>query len=179
MKKIYLIKTATQCCYTSAHSIHQCVCVLADTELEAVAIAFNEQREQTYIFQIECDPQLCLFTVDPAMLIQSTFNVWQDLAAAATGHDTEWGYSISVESVAGALHIFPKLLTVLLANFTQPALELCLNRTALTFHYPPEEINQNVVEPRICSVYLSGRSLSQSLIPDKTQLIYATLATSK
>jgi hypothetical protein len=151
MKKIYLIKTATQCQYTSAHMIDRCTCVLAATELEAAVIAFsnseahalNSQPGQTYIFSIECQPQICQFTVDPAMLLQGTFNIWQDLAREATGHDTEWGYPISIKSIADAFHISPKVLAVLLANLTQPELELCLTETALTFHYPPGEVNHN------------------------------------
>jgi hypothetical protein len=72
------------------------------------------------------------------MFIQQLFNVWQDLAAEATGHDTEWSYAISIDRLAQALHLTPKILVVLLANLAQPELEVGLNGT-LTFHQPPTQ----------------------------------------
>lgn len=165
MKKIYLIKTATQCCDTSAHIMHQCVWIWATNELEAVAIALNNQPEQTYIFRIEvCHPQLCVFSFNQATLIQATFNVWQDLAGEATGHDTEWGYPIATQSIAEAFHIPPNMLMVLLANLKQPELELCLTKTALTFHSPPGEVNQNAIHQQIDVVHFSDLALSQPFV---------------
>lgn len=137
MNKIYLIVTATQCRYTSAHILNRCTCVAAATELEAATVALTNQPEQAYIFWIEvCQPQIHLFTLDKTMFVQQLFNVWQDLAAEATGHDTEWSYPISIDRLAQALHITPRILIVLLANLMQPELEVGLNGT-LTFHQPP------------------------------------------
>lgn len=178
MKKIYWIKTATQCEYTSAHFVNQCACVMAASELEAAAIALSAQPEQTYIFWIECHPQICLLTLAQAAFIQQTFSVWQDLAADATGHDTEWGYPISIECLAQALHILPEVLTVLLANLTQPELELCLAETALTFHHPPSEVNQKSVCQKFYSVHISDLSLAQPFITDEIQPVRSILAAS-
>lgn len=182
MKKIYLIKTATRCRYTSAHIIKQCAWVLAATELEAAAIAFsnseahafNSQSKQIYIFSIECHSQHCRFTFDPARLLQKMFNVWQDLAEEETGHDTEWGYPISIKRIARAFHISPKVLAVLLANLTQPELELCLARTALMFHFPPGEVNQNAFAQKNDVVHFSDLTPSQPFAPSETQLACRT-----
>ncbi|MBD3886803.1 hypothetical protein IFO70_34770 [Phormidium tenue FACHB-886] len=156
MNKIYLIVTATQCRYTSAHILNRCTCVTAATELEAATVALTDQPEQTYIFWLEvCQPQIHLFTLDQAMFVQQLFNVWQDLAAEATGRDTEWSYPILVDRLAQALHLTPKILVVLLANLTQPELEVGLNDT-LTFHQPPIQGYTPAVIQEFYRIQVSG-----------------------
>ena len=68
--------------------------------------------------------------------MQQLFQIWQDLAHEATGHDTEWDYPIALERIAQKLRSTKYHLIQHLTQYHSPALELLSHNTALTFHYP-------------------------------------------
>jgi hypothetical protein len=112
-------------------------------------------------------------TINHCACILAMFNAWQDLAAEATGHDTEWGYPIAIDCLAQALHISRETLIVLLVRLTQPELELCSNNTAIAFHYPPDE-DKLFVNQELSSAHLSALILLEPFETSGTQLITAT-----
>ncbi|MBD1913204.1 MULTISPECIES: hypothetical protein [unclassified Leptolyngbya] len=100
------------------------------------------------------------------------FDAWQDLAAEATGHDTEWGYPIRIDCLAQVLQIPESTLTILLTKLTQPELEWCSNNTAITFHYPLSKDKQ-LAHQESSSVYLSHSTPLDPFEASETQLIEA------
>lgn len=65
-------------------------------------------------------PPHCGYTsahiITPYDYVLALFNTWQDLAAEATGHDTEWGYPIKVDRLSQVLQIPERTLIALLTN---------------------------------------------------------------
>jgi hypothetical protein len=142
MNTLYLITAAIKQSDVPDSIFDERFCITSATELEAAAIALSEQPEQTYIWLKACQPQVCLFALNQVLFVQQLFSAWQDFAAEATGHDTEWSYLIPIACLAQTLHLPSEILIVLLESLTQPELELGLNNT-LTFHQPPRQaINQ-------------------------------------
>lgn len=64
MNNIYLITTAIQPNHTAAHAVNGRACVIATTELEAVAIALTGQPDETYILWLEIYYPQTLFILD-------------------------------------------------------------------------------------------------------------------
>ncbi|HEY9659007.1 MAG TPA: hypothetical protein V6C65_11185 [Allocoleopsis sp.] len=68
--------------------------------------------------------------------ISKLFQIWQDLANEATGHDTEWDYPIFLDRIAQELKTTKHRLIQQLAQHPIPSLELLAKDNALTFRYP-------------------------------------------
>lgn len=91
-----------------------------------LAIATNQHRLTRYT-QVS--------SASRRIFIQRLFQVWQDLAHEATGHDTEWDYPVPLAQVGQALGIKEDFV-LQLAQQETPELELLPRAAALTFHYP-------------------------------------------